>query len=113
MNKLHDWQLQEILQDIVAYVDENKPRAVLDKWSKEQLVYALRDMVHRARRAPKFVEARSATDVKWMQSLERVHDAREALQVLLVNKNYLTYDPYCKDLRDAMLRMVERVLTYD
>lgn len=46
---MHQLVLDEILKDCVAYTDHNAPKDILDRWSKEQLAFALIDMVDRLR----------------------------------------------------------------
>ena len=49
-------------------------------------------------------------DAAWITSLDKVSDPREALQIIIDNEQFFGFDPYYRDLRDAMVRMGERVL---
>ena len=49
-------------------------------------------------------------DTEFIESLEKVSSAREALAIIVVNERFFGYDPYYNDLRSAMMRMAERVL---
>jgi hypothetical protein len=49
-------------------------------------------------------------DAEWLASLEKVTDMRQALQILVENEGFYGYDPYYRDIREAIFRMAERVL---
>jgi hypothetical protein len=51
------------------------------------------------------------TDADWIKSLDKITDPREALQTIIDNELYFGFDPYYRDLRDAMVKMADRVLS--
>ena len=48
------------------------------------------------------------SDVKFIQQLNNVTDPAEACRVLVENENFLGYDPYYRDLREALIEMCTR-----
>lgn len=42
---MHELYLKEILTDVEAYCHHNGPRETIDHWSKEQLAFAIDDLV--------------------------------------------------------------------
>ena len=50
------------------------------------------------------------TVTEWIKSLNKVHDPREALKLLVENDDFLGFDPYYRDIRGALFAMAERVL---
>jgi len=50
------------------------------------------------------------SDADWIKSLDKVTDPREALQIIIDNEQFFGFDPYYRDLRDAMVNMASRIL---
>lgn len=48
------------------------------------------------------------SDVEFIQQLNNVTDPAEACRVLVENENFLGYDPYYRDLREALIEMCTR-----
>lgn len=48
------------------------------------------------------------TDDQFIERIGKVSDAREACRLFVENQNYLGYDPYYGDLREALISMCER-----
>lgn len=48
-------------------------------------------------------------DATWIKSLDKIHDPKEALIVFLEHEHFLGYDPYYRDLRIALLGLLERI----
>jgi hypothetical protein len=54
------------------------------------------------------------TDEEWIKSLDKISDPVDALRTLLKEQYYLTNDPYYRDIREALMQMVERIVaTHD
>ncbi len=50
------------------------------------------------------------TDKQWIAQIDKVSDPVEVLKLVQDNEDYLGFDPYFRDIRDAILRAVARAL---
>lgn len=87
---MHQKMLDLILIDAVAYTDHNAQASIMDKWSKEQLTFALAAMSTRLRilrnalhrdapidaglRFKPVLERASNTPEGWTAEMEQAHD---------------------------------------
>ena len=47
-------------------------------------------------------------DELWIENIGKVVDPQEACRMMVENENYLGFDPYYRDLREALIAMCER-----
>lgn len=47
-------------------------------------------------------------DKEWLAKIASVTDPKEACRLLAENENYLGFDPYYRDIREALINMCER-----
>jgi len=50
------------------------------------------------------------TDEEWKAEIAKIEDPIEMLEAIIENQDFLGYDPYFKDLRQAMLDQVEIII---
>ena len=48
------------------------------------------------------------SDAEFLAEVAKVTDPAEACRVLVENENYLGFDPYYQDLREALIEMCRR-----
>ena len=48
------------------------------------------------------------TDIEWIATVDAITDPAEACHTLVENEQFLGFDPYYRDLREALIRMCER-----
>ena len=51
------------------------------------------------------------TDKEWIAMVKQITDPYIMLQTIVDSEQYLGFDPYYKDLRDAMLNQAEYIAT--
>ncbi len=49
-------------------------------------------------------------DAEWIATFGKIHDPLEALKLIIENESFFGFDPYYRDIRDAVLGVGERVL---
>ena len=47
-------------------------------------------------------------DELWIENISKVSDPSEACRVIVEHENYLGFDPYYRDIREALVQMCER-----
>lgn len=47
-------------------------------------------------------------DKAWIAHLASITDPKVACKILVENENYLGFDPYYRDIREALIAMCER-----
>lgn len=80
---MHDMLITEVLTDCIAYSDHDAPASILDKWTKEQLAFALRDMASREKGFKQALRAKvlpsekgttTVSDALWDEIYEFIDD---------------------------------------
>lgn len=51
-----------------------------------------------------------ASDEKWKQYITQITNPVEMLRAIVKNQDFLGYDPYYSDLREALLKQAENVV---
>jgi len=50
------------------------------------------------------------SDAEWIESLSKIETSEQMLRTIVDNEEYMRYDPYYRELREALLNNAERVL---
>jgi hypothetical protein len=51
------------------------------------------------------------TDEEWIKEIKEIRDPVKMLQTIVDNEQYFGYDSYYADLREAMLKQAEKILS--
>ncbi len=49
-------------------------------------------------------------DKEWIEKVKQIEDPREMLKLIVENETFLGFDPYYKDLRNAMISQAEKII---